>query len=632
MSTCVLRKPIYIKCKSKRGKQGPTGPSGLPGQKGPTGPTGPVGPTGPTGPIECPCPVLWNKTLFVDEQFGNDATGQREDETKPFKTLNGAENSALSGDLIYVKPGSYIATSPLGVTPNLNWFFEKGTFITNNGVDPLWNTNPTIKTLNVRGYGIFTATNSFVLDVFNLDSLIFEADEITSDLDNGSAHIVSLTNDPSKYIIRAKLMSNMVFTDISSATTIIIEGIELITSNTAFDISDVDGQIFLQIENVITDNSFIIYRSPVPHFGTIWVNTANIKATTFIDNITDGSITFHLNIKSLNILSNINPNYIIQTNSGLIDGYIGCINTSLKFTDTGFLILDGVVTLIIDYIKSTGNNILLQLVSGNFNLTFNSIETGTTISGDSFGSFTIIDGLLQLKGKSITIIGGSITSNTFAVKSTGSVVADIIEIKNITLFPINAVISYHSDSDSHFNIQKMTGHKYGIFSNSNVNGTLNIMGDTVNLNERLIFIDNNGPNINVNINNIQTELQTAFIRSYNKRIFIRTNEALSTSDANVEMTSATSGTITLDGIFKTLSTKPNIIIDAAVPIIRLIGTTFITSSTTWIDSLIFTIDIHNYGMITSNVPTLSTNVVNFIIPDPPAPPVAPYFNVSTSVI
>ena len=54
--------------------------------------------------------------------LGNDATGVREDFSKPFKTLNGAKNSALSGDTIYVYGGVYNETNSLQ-KDGVKWHF-----------------------------------------------------------------------------------------------------------------------------------------------------------------------------------------------------------------------------------------------------------------------------------------------------------------------------------------------------------------------------------------------------------------------------------------------------------------------------------------------------------------------------
>jgi hypothetical protein len=53
------------------------------------------------------------KTVWVDSVFGNDATGARQRQDLPFLTINAAVTAALSGDVVYVRPGSYTLTAAL---------------------------------------------------------------------------------------------------------------------------------------------------------------------------------------------------------------------------------------------------------------------------------------------------------------------------------------------------------------------------------------------------------------------------------------------------------------------------------------------------------------------------------------
>src|SRR5258708_1899195 len=122
MDHCCSTKTRCVK--GDRGKRGHKGPTGSQGNTGPTGatnlgttgPTGPQGNTGATGPTALPI----NNTVFVDRQFGNDSTGTREDETRPFKTLTAALAVALPGDTIYVHPGIYDENT-LILKDEVNW-------------------------------------------------------------------------------------------------------------------------------------------------------------------------------------------------------------------------------------------------------------------------------------------------------------------------------------------------------------------------------------------------------------------------------------------------------------------------------------------------------------------------------
>jgi hypothetical protein len=64
-------------------------------------------------------PINTGLTVWVDSVFGNDATGLRQRQDKPFLTVAAACAAASSGDLVYVRPGTYaetVAWSKNGVT------------------------------------------------------------------------------------------------------------------------------------------------------------------------------------------------------------------------------------------------------------------------------------------------------------------------------------------------------------------------------------------------------------------------------------------------------------------------------------------------------------------------------------
>jgi hypothetical protein len=66
-------------------------------------------------------------TLFVDQALGSDGTGTRANSAKPFATLAAALAAASSGDLIWVRPGTY-AEGGLWKA-GVNWHFEPGAVI-----------------------------------------------------------------------------------------------------------------------------------------------------------------------------------------------------------------------------------------------------------------------------------------------------------------------------------------------------------------------------------------------------------------------------------------------------------------------------------------------------------------------
>ena len=69
-----------------------------------------------------------NNLLYVDTQFGNNATALRESLNFPFQTISAALSSALAGDTIYVLPGVY---NGISITPtvNINMYLSSGVTI-----------------------------------------------------------------------------------------------------------------------------------------------------------------------------------------------------------------------------------------------------------------------------------------------------------------------------------------------------------------------------------------------------------------------------------------------------------------------------------------------------------------------
>lgn len=130
----------------------------------------------------CVCTIKINNTLFVDEQYGSDQVAERENETKPWKTIQAALNSPTlePGDTIYVQPGNYNVPT-LVVTSNINFYFTKGTII-NSTNGPIFTFNNV--TSVVRGYGVFISDGGLLPAnggiVQSIDSnIIFEGETAT---------------------------------------------------------------------------------------------------------------------------------------------------------------------------------------------------------------------------------------------------------------------------------------------------------------------------------------------------------------------------------------------------------------------------------------------------------------------
>ena len=126
-----------------------------------------------------------NKTLIVDSYYGDDTTGVRGE--KPYATVLGAENDAISGDTIVINPGEYYDLN-MG-KDGISYFWKTGSKHYNI-LDQTGHTYTDINkgniTFNVYGYGVFYMKRTYgatdwdysVLRVGSGSTIVFEADEI----------------------------------------------------------------------------------------------------------------------------------------------------------------------------------------------------------------------------------------------------------------------------------------------------------------------------------------------------------------------------------------------------------------------------------------------------------------------
>ena len=210
---CHVTKKVCVKhCENgKRGKRGKTGPVGATGPTGTffgaTGITGPIGPRGDTGPTgntgstgstgntgsTGPQTLPINRTLFVDANFGNDATAVREDLSKPYLTLTAALAAATPNDTIYVHPGNYIGDN-LVLKDLVNWYFEEKAIV-NNINNPIFIDTSAV-TSNILGYGEFISTSS-ILSVTQGSNIILKGEKFL------------ITGPSSMFIISSTLLSTL---------------------------------------------------------------------------------------------------------------------------------------------------------------------------------------------------------------------------------------------------------------------------------------------------------------------------------------------------------------------------------------------------------------------------------------
>jgi len=99
-------------------------------------------------------PIPTGYTLWVDAVNGDDATGTTGRQDLPYLTLTAARDAANSGDLVYVRPGTYSITESLAKN-GVNWYLEQGCSISKNngGGLGIFDDDGVAMSFSVYGYG-----------------------------------------------------------------------------------------------------------------------------------------------------------------------------------------------------------------------------------------------------------------------------------------------------------------------------------------------------------------------------------------------------------------------------------------------------------------------------------------------
>jgi hypothetical protein len=123
-----------------------------------------------------PTTLFQNNILYVDEQYGNNATGLRERFDRPFQTIAATLSASLANDLIYVLPGNYTGVN-LTINNTLSIYLSEGTSVS-GGVLPIFNVSSA--KLIVYGSGIITSTANVLSST--LATVSIEADQISGNI------------------------------------------------------------------------------------------------------------------------------------------------------------------------------------------------------------------------------------------------------------------------------------------------------------------------------------------------------------------------------------------------------------------------------------------------------------------
>jgi hypothetical protein len=108
------------------------------------------------------------KTIYVDAATGTDTrTGlSKYDQFKPYATLSAAETASLSGDLVYVRAGSYAIDSQINLNDEGHLYFEPGatvnvaTGVTAFSFNQATNAFPTANSIRIQGHADFVLSGS----------------------------------------------------------------------------------------------------------------------------------------------------------------------------------------------------------------------------------------------------------------------------------------------------------------------------------------------------------------------------------------------------------------------------------------------------------------------------------------
>jgi hypothetical protein len=142
------------------------------------------------------------KTIYVDAATGTDTrTGlSKYDQFKPYATLSAAAAASATGDLIYVRAGTYAINSQINLNDKGHLYFEPGATvnITNNvtafSFNQATNNSPTANSIRIQGSADFVLTGSAgiltipaSINTFSPPIVAFECNSITGpDAANGT--------------------------------------------------------------------------------------------------------------------------------------------------------------------------------------------------------------------------------------------------------------------------------------------------------------------------------------------------------------------------------------------------------------------------------------------------------------
>lgn len=283
--------------------------------------------------------------VFVNT-LGNDATGLREDQSKPFLTLNEAKNSAISGDTIFVFGGTFNEVNTLH-KEGVKWHFI-GKPTLNLSASFVWSDSGLQTNINISGDAIINhiGIGSVLLVTNNSTTVNFSVDSITARgqhalyLQAGSGNI-NIEND-----LTITLINRCIGFRGNASYTINVRDILCnATVNRSSNAIQVGNQLPIytgssivnarNIKNGQNTEGFVIVSENAPITGDLTINTSGIIEVLIPTNnstrdsalaVYGGIVTINGNIKGLNgrCIQFLNPDNKILNFNG------NAINTGVK--------------------------------------------------------------------------------------------------------------------------------------------------------------------------------------------------------------------------------------------------------------------------------------------------------------
>lgn len=464
-----------------------------------------------------PSQLFQNRTLFVDQQYGNDATGVRERRDLPYQTMAGAYADAIGGDTIHVFPGNYIEALVVSL-PNMKFYLENGVTI-NSSNAPIFTFIDTLQEYDVSGHGylITDLVNGGIISIPNGGvGVTLKASRI---LVNGAATAFRVTNCPLDVDVPQVLSNNALcrLFDITSSPSIRLTSNYLIWAGDLYNITgttnlmiDVDllrnvrsstscrsnsDNVIVQIkanEMVTEGASYINIIDP----SAIPTNRSNIDISIVANSLSTNIAPFVLMTSTRNV--GLYPRFHLNVNDSIHTN----LNFSLYSSNRGEMYINANSTIV----NSSNSTSAYAIMSpGTFYLSSNYFEYNTAslvainasnvhITSDDFRWTGLITGNGRINCKTMT--GTSICQfSAGGLANTLIINADILNMTNTTLplisSSLNGLLTILSNS-----ITLNTGSSnYAIQSSANLQINTNSLNFTFTSSHPTVFISSNLNNV-----------------------------------------------------------------------------------------------------------------------------------------